>query len=583
MRNKKVVILVAAVLFVLGFFLLRFKGDKSSNQSKSAVSTQDDKGKKILYYQSPMDPSYISEKPGKSPMGMDLVPVYEGAETPAGTVKIDPTTVQNIGVRTEKIEKRVLKREIRTVGRITYDERKVAYINTKIGGWIEKLYINYEGQHVNKDEPLYEIYSPALVATQEEYLLALEYYQKLKESKIKEISARSKTLLESAKKRLAYWDVSQEHINELKATGEVKKAMMIHSPISGVVIHKNVLEGQFVKPGENLYLIADLSRIWVYADIYEYELPWVKIGQKAEMTLSYLPGKKFRGTITYIYPYLESRTRTARVRFELDNSSKELKPDMYSNVKINTAPTDALLAIPKESVIHSGERNVIIIDRGQGLFEPRDVLTGMQTKDYYELLHGAKEGEMVVTSAQFLIDSESQLNEAINKMLKAKKLDESPAAMVMDKNKVMKMPPVFDAATQTAMNEIWGAYFYMRKQLSQDSLAQFSKKAETLKKNAGLILKTGNNQNVKAIAEQIEGSLEDITSKDIVKVREGFLKLSEAMINYMKHLDRERSQKSGYKLFYCGMEKKSWVQKEDEVGNPYLGSKIAFCGDNENY
>lgn len=579
MRTKKILIFVLVITGMSAVFLVFLNGHKALRPPKPDSASKERKGKRILYYQSPMDPSYISEKPGKSPMGMDLVPVYEGEETPEGTVKIDPTTVQNIGVRSEIIAKRVLKRDIRTVGRVTYDEQKVAYINTKVGGWIEKLYVDYEGQEVKKGDPLLEIYSPELVSTQEEYLLALEYHQKLKESNIEEISSRSRTLLESARKRLQYWDVPEVHIRELEQSGEARKTLMIHSPATGVVIHKNVLEGKYTNPGENLYRIADLSNIWVYADVYEYELPWVKAGQDADMTLSYIPGKVFKGKITYVYPYLESKTRTARVRLEFDNPAGELKPDMYADVKINTAPSEAVVSLPKEAVIHSGERNVIIIDKGKGLFEPRDILVGMETKDFYEVLHGAKEGEHVVTSAQFLIDSESQLNEAINKMLKAKK--EESQTMKMDMSEGMAMSVA--ESTQKAMGEIWEAYFFIRKQLTQDSLAGINEQAELIKNRANMILESGENQSIKSIAEQIISSVEGLSEKDIVQVRDAFLNLSNAMIHYMKHYGRDHAKAKGYKLFYCGMEKKSWVQREEETGNPYVSAKISYCGAMDSY
>ena len=581
MKNKKTVFFLIGALLIAGII---FFMTKMGNEQRNSVSSSAKSGKKILYYRAPMDPNYISDKPGKSPMGMDLVPVYEGEEAPAGTVKIDPTTVQDIGVRTAKIDKRVLKRDIRTVGRVTYDEQKVAYVNTKIGGWIEKLYVDYEGQKVKKGDPLYDIYSPELVATQEEYLLALEYERKMRESKIKEISERAQSLLEAARKRLVYWDVPQEDIDEIARTGEVKKAMRINSPISGVVVHKGVLEGQFVKPGENLYRIADLSRVWVYADIYEYELPWIKTGQDTEMTLSYIPGKTYTGSISYIYPYLEGSTRTAKVRLEFDNSSGELKPDMYADVRINTAPSEPVLAVPKEAVIHAGDRDVIIIDKGRGYFEPRNIVTGMDADDYYELLKGAKEGELVVTSAQFLIDSESQLNEALSKMLKSQETDKGQMKMPMRAGKnQMEMSAPAKESTQTAMDDIWSIYFYLQNKLAEDSLAAFPQKAQIIGKDIEEILASDNDKKIVSLAEQIKESLPEISSHDIVQVRDGFWKLSETMISYMKDLDAKRSREKGYKLFYCGMQKKYWVQKGDAVSNPYNGAKMVTCGADEAY
>lgn len=579
MKNKKMLILIIVVIGIMGVIFLRSKGDKTSHQHESSSAQTDNTGKKISYYTSPMDPTFISEKPGKDNMGMDLVPVYEGEEPSEGDIRIDPATVQNIGVRSEKITNRVLKRDIRAVGRVTYDEKRVSYINTKVGGWIEKLYVDYEGQEVNKDDPLLEIYSPELVSTQQEYLLALEYNKKMKESNIREISNRSQSLVESSRKRLEYWDVPEVHIKELEQSGEVRKTLMIHAPAKGAVIHKTVLEGKYVKPGENLYRIADLSTIWVYADVYEYELPWVKAGQEAEMTLSYLPGKVFKGKITYVYPYLESKTRTAKVRLELNNTSGELKPDMYADVKINTAPSQSVVAVPKQAIIHSGQRKVLIIDKGEGTFEPRDVLLGMETKDYYEVLHGAKEGELVVTSAQFLIDSESQLTEAISKMLKEKKA--ASQTMKMDMPEGMSM--TVQESTQKAMDDIWGVYFQIRKQLAQDILGNMDENVSLIRNRTDAILKSNESSNFKTIVKNIKTASEKLTEKDIVVVRSAFLELSDSMIQYMKNYAKDISIKRGYKLYFCGMEKKSWVQKEEVVGNPYVSAGIAFCGARDEY
>ena len=370
MKNKKLVIVIS---FIVGLGLVILISSKFLTKRARSGASPGGKGKKILYYRAPMNPTYISDKPGKSPMGMDLIPVYEGqGTTDSGMVKINPVTVQNIGVRSELVERRTLSRDIRTVGRIDYDERKVAYANTKIGGWIERLYVDYTGQNVKKGERLLEIYSPELVVTQEEYLLALEYNERLKQSKFGEVSNRANSLLESSRKRLKYWDISEEQIEDLEKTHRVKKTLTIYSPAKGIVVHKNALEGKYTKPGENLYKIADISKIWVYADIYEYEVPWVKVGQEAEMSLAYLPGKVFRGRITYLYPYLETKTRTVKGRMEFDNPDQELRPDMYADVTIHTEPRENTLAVPKEAVIHSGERDMIIVDKGNGFFDSRD-------------------------------------------------------------------------------------------------------------------------------------------------------------------------------------------------------------------
>ena len=400
------------------------------------------KERKILYWTDPMIPGFKSDKPGKSPMNMDMVPVYaDEEEVAAGIVRIDPATVKSINVRTEKVIKKPLRRSIRTTGRIDYDERKVTHIHTKIQGWVEKLYIDFTGKEVNKGDMLLEVYAPELVTAQEEYLLALEYEKSLRDSKTEEVSSGAKFLLESARKRLQLFDVAEHQIKELEETRKPKKTLHIHSPTHGIVIQKNLLEGMFVTPETHLYVIADISKIWVYADIYEYEVPWIKVGQETEMTLSYFSGKLFKGVVTYIYPYLQAETRTVKVRMEFDNPDWELKPDMYANVKLESKIAESAILVPAEAVIRSGVRDIIIVSKGEGVFEPRDVNVGVDTGDgYLQILEGVKAGEDVVTSAQFLIDSESKLKEAVEKMRERKVEAKSKIPTTEPEQEVIKIP-----------------------------------------------------------------------------------------------------------------------------------------------
>jgi len=373
--------------------------------------------RKIAYYKDPMHPWYTSDKPGKAPdCGMDLVPVYEGESDVKG-IKIDPVTVQNIGVKTEEITKRMLTKVIRTVGKVDYDERKVYSVNTKIMGWVEKLEVDYTGKLVRKGEPLMELYSPELVSTQEEYLQALQYRKRLQQSSLEEARGGSDELVQSTRRRLLYWDIPETEIKALEERGAPKKTMTIYSPVDGIVVDKMVLKGQNVMAGMDLYKIADLSTVWVLADIYQYELPWVKLGQEVEIELSYLPGKTFRGTITYIYPYLSMETKTAKVRIEVKNTPDfAFKPDMFATVKINSPVALNTVAVPDQAIIRSGERNIVVIALGGGYFDPRDVELGVTADGYVQVLDGVREGEEIVTSSQFLIDSESNLKAAISQM-----------------------------------------------------------------------------------------------------------------------------------------------------------------------
>ena len=378
-------------------------------------------GKKIKYWTSPMDPTYIRDEPGKSPMGMDLVPVYEEegeGQEPASTIRIDPVTMQNMGVRLGRVQQKILIKKIRTIGNITFDETKIFTVNTKFNGWIEKLYVNFVGEDVKKGQPLFEIYSPELVTAQEEYLLALDQYRKLGNSSYSRIRDGARRLLEASRTRLRYWDLTDHQIKRIDKTGKVRKTLTIYSPAAGVVTKKDAFKGHYVKQGENQYEIVDLSSVWVDVDVYEYELPWVRKGMAADMDLSYIPGKRFKGKVLFIYPYLDPKTRTAKLRLAFPNPGYQLKPGMYANIDLKSVVAKDSLVIPQEAVIDSGVRKIVFVALGKGKFQPREVNIGLEGNDNeFQVLEGLSEGEEIVLSAQFMLDSESRLREAIQKML----------------------------------------------------------------------------------------------------------------------------------------------------------------------
>ncbi len=376
--------------------------------------------KKIKYWGDPMVPDFRSDKPGKSPMNMDLIPFYEEEDDAAG-IKINPTTTQNIGVKTETVREQTLKREIRTIGRVTYDERKVINIHTRYDGWLETLYVNFTGEEVKEGDLLADIYSPQLVSTQEEMLLAIKYQQTVKDSPFPDIRKAADSLLESTRRRLELFDIPEHQIEDLIHNKTITKTMHLHSHAKGFVLKKDILPGMYVKPDMTLFTIVDLSTIWVLADVYEYELPWIHLGQKAEVNLSYLPGKLYKGKITYIDPFLDPKTRTVKVRVELNNPKWELKPEMYANVRLRSIVGQKTVTVAEEAVIHSGERNLVVIRMPDGRFQSHEVKLGLQANGYYQALSGLKVGDQVVTSSNFLIDSESRLQEAINK-LESKKI-----------------------------------------------------------------------------------------------------------------------------------------------------------------
>jgi multidrug efflux pump subunit AcrA (membrane-fusion protein) len=398
----------------IGWAVFRSSMDMQAMPASPPAAATEGGERKIAYYQDPMHPWYTSDKPGKAPdCGMDLVPVYADDANVQG-IKIDPVIVQNIGVTTETVQRRPLTRTIRTTGRIAYDERRVYTVTTRVMGWVEKLHVDYTGRPVRKGEPLLDLYSPELVSTQEEYLQALKYRDHFHASLVEDAREGAVDLLNNARRRLLYWDIPEQEIEALEARGTPARTMPIPAPVSGVVLEKMVVAGQKIMAGMDLYNIADLSTVWVIADIYQYELPWVKVGQKVEVELSFLPGRTVNGTVTYIYPYLNAETNTAKIRVEVPNTpALDLKLDMLVTVRIVSPLSVEAVAVPEQAVIRSGERNVVVVALGNGYFDPREVTLGMAGEGYVQVMEGLTGGENIVTSSQFLIDSESNLKAAI--------------------------------------------------------------------------------------------------------------------------------------------------------------------------
>lgn len=393
-----------------------------------------------VQYTCSMHPFIIRDEPGLCPIcGMDLTPIKPGSapataatgEEAPGQIRIDPVTAQNIGIRTAAVERRNLSRTIRTVGLVTYEEPSQYSVNSKIEGWIDRLYINETGQMVEKGERLMDIYSPDLVAAQQEYLLALETSGRLGDSPYAETTAGARRLLDAARTRLKYWDISDQQIGELEKSKQVRKTLTLFSPYRGIVTEKPVVEGMGVMSGMELLKISDISKVWVNADIYEFEQAWVKVGQPTTVAIpSAAGGTDLQGKITYIYPYVAGETRTVKARIELVNPGLALKPDMFANVSIVAESLADVLALPGNAVLNSGKGQTVFVALGEGRFEPRRVKTGVSDENgYVQVLDGLQEGEQVVTSAQFLLDSESKLREAIQKMTQPEAGAAAPAGM----------------------------------------------------------------------------------------------------------------------------------------------------------
>jgi Cu(I)/Ag(I) efflux system membrane fusion protein len=329
-------------------------------------------------------------------------------------------------VVTTEVARRPLERVVRTVGIVTVDETRLSHVHTKVDGWIEVLYANETGRIVRKGEPLLTIYSPGLVSTQEEYLLAMRSRDRVAESPFREVRESGESLVRTTRERLRLWDIPEEAIERLEETGEVLKALTLHAPATGYIMEKHALEGMRVTPGMALFTLADLSRVWVEADVYEFEAALVEVGQEATLTLSAHPGRAFRGRVSYVYPTVKARTRTLTARLEFDNPGLALKPDMYADVEI-LAPTAEELVIPQEAVLDSGRRKVVFVEEEEGRFVPREVTVGARGGGYYPVLSGLEEGEVVVSSPNFLIDSESRFQAAMEAM-KATSDEQGPPA-----------------------------------------------------------------------------------------------------------------------------------------------------------
>ncbi len=389
----------------------------ASASTPTAAQGTASKDRKVLYWKSSMSPGEIHDKPGKDSMGMDLVPVYEG-EAAAGSIQIDPVVEQDMGVRVDTVKRGPLAKTVRTVGFVDYDETTLTVVTTKVDGWVEKLYVNQTGAQVHEGEPLFELYSPALFSAQEEYLAALRNLQKKDMPLIPRSRGDSEALVRDARTRLEYFDISPGQIAELERTGTVRKTLTIRAPFTGIVTQKNVVKGQRIMAGMEVFRIGDLSTVWVIAKVYEYDLPYVRLGQEAFMTLDYLPGRTFRGRVTYVYPYLDAKSREVSARMEFHNPGYELKPGMYATVTLVSQVADDATLVPDVAVIDTGTRSVVFVMPKPGHFEAREVTIGRRAeRNELEVLSGLEPGETVVVSGQFLLDSESRLREAALKFM----------------------------------------------------------------------------------------------------------------------------------------------------------------------
>jgi Cu(I)/Ag(I) efflux system membrane fusion protein len=405
-KSTLLVVLLIAGGFAGGFGYGRWYAKPQSGKS----------ARKILYYVDTMHPWYKSDMPGIAPdCGMKLVPVYEGEQTgaaatglPAGAVQMSPDKQQLIGVEYGSAEYKESAHTIRASARVTLDETRIAKVQPKLEGWISHVAVDFTGKYVTKGQALFSMYSPEALATQQEYLLALKGQQVMHDNPMHEMTASAENLLTASRRRLELWDISDAQIETIRKTGEPLKDLTVYSPVSGFVTERNAFPQQHITPDTTLYTVADLATVWVIADAFEYEAANVRAGQSASMTLTYLPGRTFRGLVSYVLPQVDPVSRTLKVRIQLNNPGYLLKPDMYGEVELHGSVRRMLMA-PQTAVMNSGERQVVYIDRGNGYFEPRPVTIGEQMDGRVEILSGLAAGERIVTAGNFLIDSESRM------------------------------------------------------------------------------------------------------------------------------------------------------------------------------
>jgi len=372
--------------------------------------------RKILYYQDAMNPSHHSDKPGIAPDGMKLVPVYASeapaAALPPGSVQISSARQQMMGVATAKAEYRALDQTIRAVGQVAMDETRLVHVHVRTSGWIKKVFVDYTWQQVKQGDPLFTFYSPDLLATEQEYLLALRARDSLAKSSFPEIATAGASLLESARQRLELWDLSEAEIHEVETSGRPVHDVTVYVPTTGYVVDRKAFPNQYVSPEMDIYQIVDLSSIWAEGEIYESDAPSVSLGQSAVLTMEALPNAALRGRLTFISPIVKPDTRTISVRMEFPNPGMKLKPGMFVNVELHRG-LGRRLTVPVDAVLDSGAHQRVFVDRGKGVFEPRTVTVGTRTGDFAVILSGLRAGEQVVTRANFLIDSESNLRQSV--------------------------------------------------------------------------------------------------------------------------------------------------------------------------
>jgi len=520
----------------------------------------------IEYYKSTMIPGEVSQQPGKDSMGMEMVPVYSEAASSANAIHIDSGTIQRMNLKTDDVSRGPVSREIRNVGTVAYNEQGLRDITMKYEGWIEKLHVDATWTTVKAGDPLFDIYSPELYSAQLNYLVALRTE-----------GAAGGSLTRAALARLRLFDVTDDFIVGIVKTREASRTYLYRAPSDGVVIEKMAVAGQMMKPGERIYRLADLSTVWVYAQIFENNLPVVRVGQSATVRATYGRDRDFPATIELILPQVEEQTRTATARLVLQNPDGYLRPGMFVDVRLSARLADSVVLVPEIAVLRSGERNTVFIAQPDGTFEPREVKLGFRNHDgRYEVLSGLSEGERIVTSGQFMLDSESQLREAIQKMIKfstgsaeAPKATASPAIVAM---------PTLPESAMASFTAVAFALADASAVLAEDDFAGYCRQLPAFRAAIAAYLKADPHAAHGPLAAFKDGPRDPA---DISSARLEFAPLSTAIASVARanHIHHRES----LHLFECPMAPEigdgRWLQRTEAIRNPFFGSDMLTCGE----
>lgn len=516
---------------------------------------------------------------GAGPQGMSAGK-HEGA-----LIEIDPVVVQNMGVRVEPVVQGPLVKTIRTVGSVEYDETRVGDVNIKVGGWIEELYVDYEGTEVEEGDPLFDLFSRELYDTQRQYLIAVENLGQKEVPFLPESATDPQALLESSRIRLEYYDVTPEQIEELRKRGKPSKTMTIVSPHTGVVIEKHAFDGMKVDPGMRLYRIADLSTVWVMVALYEYQLPYVSVGQPAVMTLSYIPGQILKGKVIYIYPYLERKTRQARVRLEFENPHQLLKLGMYARVELRGVQAGEATLVPRSAIIDTGQRQVAFVSLGDGRFEPREVRIGMESDvGLVQVLSGLSPGERVVTSGQFMLDSEARVGEALAKRTRGTLATDLPLGESLE---LSSLPET----AGTVLGDMLDAYFEIGAVLATGAMEGVKPPAQRLADRVDELARVElpgepefwkrHDQEVAAIRRHARDLHRGET---LASGRLAYGGLSVALADLVRATGIPADHPEPVQEVHCPMYAEGqggalWLQPAGEIRNPFLGPEMITCYD----